>query len=287
MVAGFLAKPSPRMPAAGRWAAGGMPFAAAASLHVTGIIVLFWLAGPSVRPQATADVSEMPAVIRVVLPRLVFKPAVTRGAGGGGGGNRQTGPIRQAQGVGRDSATLKTGRPHVLADRGITTQMVLPPVVLEARPLASGTVEQMGLPTGGAALGTSTGPGSGGGVGTGVGTGIGPGRGPGSGSGSGGGTGGGAYRPGGAVTAPRVLSEVKPRYTSGALSAKIEGSVWLELVVNREGRAEEIRVLRSLDAGGLDAAAIEALRLWRFAPGRLAGSPVDVLVTVVMDFSIQ
>lgn len=71
-----------------------------------------------------------------------------------------------------------------------------------------------------------------------------------------------------------------------AVSAKIQGAVWLELVVTREGRADQIRVVRPLDPG-LDVAAIDALRLWRFEPGRLAGTPVDVLVTVVMDFSIQ
>ena len=37
----------------------------------------------------------------------------------------------------------------------------------------------------------------------------------------------------------------------------------------------------------LDEQAITAVRQWRFEPGRLAGTPVDVMVTVVMDFSIQ
>jgi protein TonB len=88
------------------------------------------------------------------------------------------------------------------------------------------------------------------------------------------------------VTAPRILSQTRPTYTTEALSAKIQGSVWLELVVTRDGRPDAIRVARSLDSG-LDAEAIKAVREWRFAPGRLANAPVDVLVTVVMDFSIR
>ena len=93
-----------------------------------------------------------------------------------------------------------------------------PSLVLEARNLASGTFDQIGLPQGGVEAGASTGPGSGGGVGSGSGTGIGPGRGPGFGPGAGGSVGGGVYRPGGAVTAPRLLAKVQPRYTQDALS---------------------------------------------------------------------
>jgi outer membrane biosynthesis protein TonB len=41
----------------------------------------------------------------------------------------------------------------------------------------------------------------------------------------------------------------------------------------------------SLEQG--DEEAIRALREWRFEPGRVAGVPVDVLLSVVMDFSIR
>ena len=73
--------------------------------------------------------------------------------------------------------------------------------------------------------GASTGPGSGGGVGTGSGTGMGSGRGPGWGPGTGGGTGGGIYRVGGAVSAPRLIKEVMPKYTSKALLNKIQATL--------------------------------------------------------------
>jgi TonB family protein len=135
--------------------------------------------------------------------------------------------------------------------------------------------------------GTSTGPGSGGGVGTGSGTGIGPGAGAGIGAGSGGGTGGGLYRPGGSVTAPRLIAEVKPKYTNEAVLNRIQGTVVLEVVVTRDGRTSHIRVTRSLDPGGLDQQAIAAVAEWRFEPGRLAGTPVDVAVTILLDFWIR
>src|SRR6185436_15419450 len=172
--------------------------------------------------------------------------------GGGGGGNRREAPIRRAEAPGRDRMTLRT-RP--------TRPSTVPPVeavlALDARPLAAGDSVAAGLPVGGVSYGTSQGPGSGGGVGTGVGTGIGPGRGPGLGPGEGGGTGGGVFRPGGGVTAPRLLGRVAPRYTVDALERRIQGAVWLELVVDRAGRPDAFRVVRSLDRG-LDEEAIDA-----------------------------
>lgn len=261
-----------------RWALSGL---------VHGLAVgVFALALPRKTVVRPASLTE-PAPFAVALPRMVFMPSAAPhgGGGGGGGGNRQTGPIRHAEGRGRDAFTLRTGR-LVPALESTAPVDAIPPVLLDARSLASGTMEQLGLPIGGVSYGTSTGPGAGGGVGTGTGTGIGSGTGPGVGPGSGGGTGGGVYRPGGAVTSPRVLTQARPTYTSEALGAKIQGSVWLELVVTREGRADQIRVARSLDSG-LDAEAIKAVRQWRFDPGRLAGVPVDVLVTVVMDFAIR
>jgi protein TonB len=89
------------------------------------------------------------------------------------------------------------------------------------------------------------------------------------------------------VTAPRVITEVKPTYTSDALRYRIQGTVVLELVVTHEGLPSEIRVVRSLDSHGLDAQAVAAVAQWRFAPGRLGDAPVDVLVTVMVDFWIR
>jgi TonB family protein len=230
------------------------------------------------------------------LRHLVFlAPELPRmGGGGGGGGNQQPGPIRRAQGIGSDTITLRARKTPPPTTVPVTTiappaaEAVppLPSIVLDAKPLASGLFDQVGLPTGVTWSGTSTGPGSGGGVGSGIGTGIGSGRGPGLGPGSGGGTGGGVYRPGGAVSAPRLIKEVKPRYTAEGLRQMIAGTVVLEAIVRSDGCPSQIRVVRSLDRG-LDEEAMSAVAQWRFEPGRLAGTAVDVLVTIMVDFSIR
>jgi TonB family protein len=152
--------------------------------------------------------------------------------------------------------------------------------------MAAGLFEQTGLPGVPPSSDSSIGPGTGGGIGTGSGTGVGAGRGSGFGDGAGGGTGGGIYRPGGAVTAPRLIDQVTPRYTPEALARSIQGTVLLEAVVTPHGTAAQIRVVRSLDPG-LDIEAVAAVEKWRFEPGRLAGRPVSVLVTIMVDFWIR
>ena len=83
-----------------------------------------------------------------------------------------------------------------------------------------------------------------------------------------------------------MISEVKPAYTTAALLQRIQGTVVLEVIVTRDGCAADIRVIRSLDPG-LDLEAVNATAQWRFEPGRLAGVPVDVLVNVMLDFTIR
>jgi TonB family protein len=183
--------------------------------------------------------------------------------------------------------TLPVGRPIVPAARPVHAVPPIQSVALDARPLLAGETFQIGLPDGLPVIGMSQGPGSGGGVGDGIGTGIGSGRGPGMGPGVGGGIGGGIYRPGGGVTTPTVIREVRPTYTPEAMRAKIQGFVVLDVVVQRDGTPGEIRIVRSLDPGGLDRQALVAVRGWRFSPGRLNGVPVDVLVTIELMFRVH
>ena len=91
-----------------------------------------------------------------------------------------------------------------------------------------------------------------------------------------------------ATTVPRLLREVKPRYTAAAMKQKIEGSVLVQCVVQPDGSVGDVRVLRSLDARfGLDDEAMKAARQWRFAPGTRDGVPVAVLVTIELHFSLR
>lgn len=132
--------------------------------------------------------------------------------------------------------------------------------------------------------GTSGGPGLRGGIGTGDDGGIGDKdgarRGPG-----GDGSAPKAYRPGGSVTAPTLLSKVEPEYSDEARQAKHQGRVLLEVVVGVDGRATDIHVRGQLGMG-LDERAIEAVRQWRFKPGTKDGKAVPVMASVEVSFRL-
>jgi TonB family protein len=95
-------------------------------------------------------------------------------------------------------------------------------------------------------------------------------------------------RSGNGVVAPKVRYDVRPEYTGAALSAKIEGVVVIEVVVDEKGQVTDPIVVRSLDDRfGLDAAAIEAAKKWRFQPGTYQGKPVPVVLTLEMAFTLR
>jgi TonB family protein len=90
------------------------------------------------------------------------------------------------------------------------------------------------------------------------------------------------------VTLPKVVSEVKAKYTPEAMQAKIQGTVMMNAVVRTDGTAGDIEITKSLDAKyGLDKQAVAALSQWRFEPGLKDGKPVPVRVTVEMRFTLR
>jgi TonB family protein len=96
------------------------------------------------------------------------------------------------------------------------------------------------------------------------------------------------YRPGEGITHPRLVREVKPKYTPEAMRARIEGWVKLEAVVLATGEVGDVEVIESLDkVYGLDDEAVKCVRQWRFDPGTKDGKPVAVRVEVEMSFTLK
>ena len=92
-------------------------------------------------------------------------------------------------------------------------------------------------------------------------------------------------RIGGDVKAPALIERVAPKYPPIAMSAQIQGVVILEAVVDRQGRVEDVRVLRSIPL--LDKAAIEAVQQWRYSPLFLNGKPERFVLTVTVSFTLS
>jgi protein TonB len=95
----------------------------------------------------------------------------------------------------------------------------------------------------------------------------------------------GPVRVGGAITAPALVSRVEPEYPPLAVRAQVQGVVILEAIVDREGRVENVEILRSIPL--LDRAAIAAVKQWRYSPLLLNGRPERFVLTVTVSFSLN
>ena len=92
-------------------------------------------------------------------------------------------------------------------------------------------------------------------------------------------------RAGELVRAPQKTVDVHPTYPEIARAAHVEGTVILEAVLDRNGRVDQVRVLKSIPL--LDRAAIDAVRQWQYTPSTLHGVPVEVLMTITVTFNLQ
>jgi TonB family protein len=230
--------------------------------------------------------------------RMVYLMQPGPGGGGGGGGLKMKAPPTKVERKGPEKISSpiparKTPPPLEPKPKPVEPPptpleaKVLPPVMAPVATIAADERDREGdVKEPPKEAPPSQGPGSGGGAGTGTGTGLGEGNGSGIGPGEGGGMGGGPYRPGSGVEPPRLLKEVRADYTDEARRANVTGEVVLEIVVRRDGSVGDVRILQRLGAG-LDQKAIQAVRQWRFAPARMKGVPVDVVVEVSVEFKLR
>ena len=90
---------------------------------------------------------------------------------------------------------------------------------------------------------------------------------------------------GGVIRAPKRLVNVPPRYPDDAVQAKVQGVVVLDVVVGADGVPTDVQVSKGVPM--LDAAAIEAVRQWRYEPTLMNGAPVPVAMTVNVNFTLD
>jgi protein TonB len=100
--------------------------------------------------------------------------------------------------------------------------------------------------------------------------------------------GGGAAR--GAVTAPRPLSAAAnpaPEYPYASRLRNEQGRVTLRVAVDAAGRVVEVAVQRSAGFAALDAAAMRAVRQWRFEPATRDGQAVFSNLAIDINFRLE
>lgn len=86
------------------------------------------------------------------------------------------------------------------------------------------------------------------------------------------------------VMAGNRLSGSSPQYPAIARSARIQGSVVLAASISKSGSIENLRVVSGPPM--LQAAALDAVRTWRYKPYLLNGEPVAVDTTVTVIFHL-
>jgi TonB family protein len=91
-------------------------------------------------------------------------------------------------------------------------------------------------------------------------------------------------RTSGGVPQPVLLRRVAPIYPSLARQVRIEGTVVLDALVGKDGKVTSVHVVSGNSL--LAAAALRAVRQWRYQPHEINGEPVAVPVKITMNFQL-
>jgi TonB family protein len=93
-------------------------------------------------------------------------------------------------------------------------------------------------------------------------------------------------RVGGNIRVPQKVHHVNPTYPVSMQEAAREGKVLIDAVIGIDGAVHAARVLTAQVHPDFAAAALDAVREWRFTPTLLNGNAVEVRMTVTVDFSL-
>jgi protein TonB len=85
---------------------------------------------------------------------------------------------------------------------------------------------------------------------------------------------------------PVVIHRVEPVYPEFAKKAGLEGQVYVNIWVDKEGKVRDVKVLKS-DSEIFNEPVIAACKQWIFSPAMMKNGPVAVWVAVPFRFSIQ
>jgi periplasmic protein TonB len=80
---------------------------------------------------------------------------------------------------------------------------------------------------------------------------------------------------------PGLIKKVEPQYPPIARASRIEGTVVVDAIINRDGTVSDVKVLKS-SSPLFEQACVDAVRRWQFTPG-----PQDVILTVTVNFTLR
>lgn len=222
------------------------------ALHILILLGAGWLTGKVLVHKA---MPEEYLELELALDSETGEAGELQEAGGGGA-------AADSQAADSPPATASPGMPKQYAQAAVVIpdSMLSPAVADEGTPAAGAEGGDGSAQTGLLQGGVNGGNGGNDGSGT-AGSGTASGRGNGNPGGNGSG-----------LIAPGVVAQVKPVYPEEAKRAGQQGTVILTIQILQNGLPGRISVQQSCGYSGLDAAAVAAVRQWRFSPAKERGT---------------
>jgi len=82
-----------------------------------------------------------------------------------------------------------------------------------------------------------------------------------------------------------LVHRIDPTYPAIAKTAGVQGIVLVRAVISSYGRIEQAQVISGSPL--LSAAALEAIRQWKYRPYVLNGTPIEVETEITVNFVLQ
>ena len=86
---------------------------------------------------------------------------------------------------------------------------------------------------------------------------------------------------------PSVATKVEPVYPEDAMRDGIEGTVWVKVLVNKEGTVTKAVVTKTIGGSpSIEKAALDAVRQFTFTPARIKKQPVQTWISFPFKFKL-
>lgn len=85
---------------------------------------------------------------------------------------------------------------------------------------------------------------------------------------------------------PQVIKRVEPTYPELARKAGLEGTVWVKLWVDKEGKVRDVVIMKSASEI-FNQPAIDAAKQWLFTPAMMKTGPVSVWISLSFNFRLS
>ena len=86
---------------------------------------------------------------------------------------------------------------------------------------------------------------------------------------------------------PEMIKKVSPEYSKKAIDAKMEGNVWVKVLVDKKGDVKDAMLYKSSGYDELDDSAVKAAHLCKYKPADYEGKAVAAWITYKVGFKMD